>query len=164
MGSGNCSSTNLLEYRWDLEPRGPNSACCLTRRRCSSCEGGSNRVVVVVDCSILVYFSPVAVDREIFGSDRVAELICWPGWGDGLLRRACCWATTAARSAATASGWLDLVGEVEKNEVSLLFAFEKEERRGPFSSSEVEMEELLENGFIDRAGIANDSNLSATCR
>jgi hypothetical protein len=52
-----------------------------------------------------------AVDKDIVGNDSDGALIC----GEGLLRRYCCWAAAAARSAACAVCPSLVFGELEKN-------------------------------------------------
>jgi hypothetical protein len=91
-------------------------------------------------------FSPVAVVRLMVGRE-----ICE---GEGLLRRACCWATKASRR--TAASVFDL-GEPPKSDVNLL-PFAKDARRAEsrfsLEGSRGGAGAVDANGLMLRTGIA----------
>ena len=66
-GSASSPPVKRLEYLCSCDPRGPNAACCLARRRTSSGEGGWKRVM---GRSSTFDFSPVAVVRLMVGRER----------------------------------------------------------------------------------------------
>ena len=97
-------------------------------------------------------FSPVAVVKLMEGRANDDELICW---GEGELKRACCWATKASRMRAAS---VRALGEPPNSDVILLFFANDARRTGSrFSIEESRGEETGvgdANGLKLRAGMA----------